>query len=81
MDSRKPDVAPSSLPAGQEWGMQTGDQPGERELTLPPACTYPFLLTLTIKTKLLPFNAAASSNGTCNMSVHETPVSLRNVSK
>lgn len=61
--------------------MQAGKQPGERELTLPPACTYPFPLTLTIKTELISFNAADSSTGTCNVSVHEAPVSLRNVSK
>lgn len=45
--------------------MQAGKQPGERELTLPPACTYPFPLTLTIKTELISFNAADSSETSC----------------
>lgn len=61
--------------------MQAGYQPGEREFTLPPASTYSLPLILTVKNKLVSFNASLSSNGTCDMSIHEAPVSLRNLAK
>lgn len=61
--------------------MQAGYQPEERELTLPPAFTYALPLILTIKNQLVSFNASLSSNETCDMSIHENPVSLRNVAK
>lgn len=53
-ESRKPGAAPSSLPAGQELGMQAGYQPGVRELTPPAAGMTSLPLILTIKTKMGP---------------------------